>query len=205
MKTLHTLPAQARWYLIGLALCGTVGCGSEKKPQPVPDGAQVLLTDGDRLLPNFEILSIESANMAADRSISFIASRTGTDSLNGVFFRTPTGQIRSILSPGSALAGDLPLTRIRKLNMAQSGQFAFSVGDQLDDNAIFYSDGTRTSLIATTESDLPRSKLVLWLDAPTGRYWDFRLHAGRQQQTKRVMKGIARAVPPNLSHFRHAC
>ena len=155
MKTLHTLPAQARWYLIGLALCGAVGCGSEKKPQPVPDGAQVLLTDGDRLLPNFEILSIESANMAADRSISFIASRTGTDTLNGVFFRTPTGQIRSILAPGSALAGDLPLTRIRKLNMAQSGQFAFSVGDQLDDNTIFYSDGTRTSLIATTESEEP--------------------------------------------------
>lgn len=155
MMSLQSVWDRTSWCLIGIAMCGAIGCGKESKPKPVPEGTQVLLIDGERLLPNFEILSIESANMSADRSISFIASRTGTDSLNGVFLRTPTGEIRTVLVPDTPLAGSLPLKTIRKLNMAQSGQFAFSVGDQLDANAVFFSDGVETTLIATTEAAEP--------------------------------------------------
>lgn len=155
MTNFEMLAARAGRTLLGLSLLAAVGCGTENKPQPVPEGTQVLLSDGDQLLPNFEILSIESANMAADRSISFIASRTGADSLNGVFLRTPQGLIRTVLAPDSPLVGNLSMKTVRKLNMAQSGQFAFSVSDQLDSNALFYSDGVETTLIATTESDVP--------------------------------------------------
>ncbi|MFP6663360.1 MAG: hypothetical protein VCC00_04065 [Deltaproteobacteria bacterium] len=128
-------------------------CAKKNEPPPVPDGLQILLEDGDSLPGNFVILSIESANMAADRSISFIASRTGLPSLNGVFYRTPTGDIRTILTPESEQAGELSFTTVRNLTMAQTGEFAFQVGNRLDDDGLFYSDGETLTTLATTDSD----------------------------------------------------
>lgn len=125
-------------------------CGGKDEIPPVPSSLQVLLEDGDTLAGDFEILSIESANMAADRSISFIASRTGLPSLNGVFRRTPAGVIETILTPDSPEGGDLSFATVRNLVMAQSGEFAFQVGDQLDDDGLFYSDGSGVEVVAIT-------------------------------------------------------
>ena len=158
MSGFPQIAMRANWVLVGMAILAMAGCGGKDEPKPVPEGTRILLRDGDRLGPDFEILTIESANMAADRSISFIASRTGTDNLQGVFYRTPEGQIRTVLSPDSNLLGSVPTDRIRKLNMAQSGEFAFSVGDRLDSDAVFYSDGQDTRLLATTDSNDPLSE-----------------------------------------------
>jgi hypothetical protein len=128
-------------------------CAKKGEPPPVPEGLQILLQDGDILAGGFEILSIESANMAADRSISLIASRTGLPSLNGVFYRTPSGEMRTILTPESEQAGNLSFTTVRNLTMAQTGEFAFQVGNRLDDDGLFYSDGETLFTIATTDSD----------------------------------------------------
>jgi len=155
MNGFHKTRLGFKSILLAVSFLAISGCGGEKKPQPVPEGARVLLTDGDRLGPGFEILTIESANMAADRSISFIASRTGTENLQGVFYRSPDGNIRTVLSPDSNLTGDVVPDQIRKLNMAQSGEFGFSVGDKLDSDALFFSDGYETTLIATTGSNEP--------------------------------------------------
>lgn len=146
------LPVLLALLAVPLALSG---CGNKDEIPPVPGALQVLLQDGDTLAGDFEILSIESANMAADRSISFIASRTGLPSLNGVFYREPSGSIRTILTPDSPEGGDLSFSTVRNLVMAQTGEFSFQVGDQLDDDGLFYSDGEGVEVIAMSGGDGP--------------------------------------------------
>lgn len=133
---------------------GVASCGSGDEVAPVPERLKILLRDGDVLPGDFEILSIESANMAADRSVAVIASRTGLPSLNGVFRIAPEGSVSTVLTPESPAGQGLSFGTVRNLAMADTGEFAFEVGDQIDNDGLFYFDGTTTT-VAITGSDGP--------------------------------------------------
>lgn len=128
-----------------VAACGGGGGGKASSP------FQVLLSDGDTLPGGFEVATIESANMADDRSVAFIASQPGTPSLNGVFLRRPTGAIDSILTPEDELPDGLSLVTARNLVMSGSGTVSFELGARLNDDAVFlYTDQGGLDLVART-------------------------------------------------------
>ena len=139
-----------------LASCG--GGGNDNAPSTV----QVLLKDGDTLPGNFTVATVESANMANDRTVAVIASQPGTPALNGVFLRSPDGGIQPILTPASTLPDGLTLTKVGKLAMSTDGDFSFDLGGQLDNEAVFlYSKGTLSIAARTDPGSTPPGFRVL--------------------------------------------
>jgi hypothetical protein len=132
--------------LLAMQSCG--GGGGDDAP-PTPQGLGVLVKDGDTLPGDFQINTIESANMSNDQTISMIVSQPGD--VNGVFVRSPDGNIREVLTAGSPLAQGLSMSVVRNMSMAQTGEFAFEVGDQLDNDGLFFWDGNQVHVVARTE------------------------------------------------------
>ncbi len=133
-----------------VALLGVAACGGGGGRPPAPDALQVLLRDGDTLPGGFEIATIESANMAADRSVAVIASGPGVPAENGVFLLEPGGRVRTIMAPSTPPEG-LTLTTVRNMAMAQTGEVVFEVGDELDFDGVFFYGGGELRTVARTE------------------------------------------------------
>jgi hypothetical protein len=140
-----------RRILAVVAAALVVGCGGGGGNN-APSTLQVLLKDGDVLPGNFTIATVESANMANDRTVALIASQPGTPALNGVFLRSPGGDVTTILSPASTTLPDsVSLTRVSKLAMSANGDFSFDVGGQLDSDAVFLYANQTLSIAAQTD------------------------------------------------------
>ena len=127
-----------------------VGCGGGDDPPPTPSALQVLAKDGDVFPGGFEVGTIESAEMAEDGTVAIIASERATPSFNGVFLRSPSGDLSEVLGADSPLAEGLSFGTVRNLSVAATGEFAFQVGDQLDQDGLFYWDGSSVSALART-------------------------------------------------------
>ena len=141
---------------------GSGGSGGGDQPAPVPEGVQVLLQDGATLPGGFLVETIESAKLAADRSVALIASKSGIDPENGVFVRASDGQVRAVLTPNVGDSGGLPLTVVRNLLMASTGEVGFEVGDQLDADSFYVFDGEVLHQVAhTAEGGTPAGFRVL--------------------------------------------
>ncbi len=134
-------------FLALLASCGGGGSDAPKASWRL----QTLLRDGDSLPGDFEIDTIESANLADEGTIALIASQPGTPKLNGVFLRAPGGEITPILTPGSAAAEGLSLTTVRNLQVSGTGEASFEVGGAIDDDALLLYSGGRLTILARTE------------------------------------------------------
>ena len=150
--------------LVGGALLAIAfaSCGGGSDAPPTPDTLETLIRDGEVLPGGFTIATIESARMSQDLTIAFIASQPGLPSLNGVFVRRPDGNVETVLLPNDPLAGGLSLATVRNLSMSQTGQFAFEVGDTLDEDGLFYFDGSQTHVLARTgdQSVLPGFRIL---------------------------------------------
>lgn len=146
----RTTISRKRWIGAVLALLFASCGGKGGSNPPVPEKVRVLLRDGDTLPGGFFVNTIESAQMALDRSIAVIASEPGSPAQNGVFSISPDGTIRSILTPANPPEG-LTLTRVRNLVMARTGEFTFEVGDQLDADGVFYVSNGQLQTVARTE------------------------------------------------------
>jgi hypothetical protein len=147
---------------VTVALVVIAGCGGggESNP-PVQSGVQVLLRDGDTLPDGFPVNTIESANMASDRSVAVIVSEPGTPTLNGVFVISPSGQVSTVMTPAQAPEG-LSLTTVRNLEMASTGEVTFEVGDQLgQDGVFFYRNGQLSALARTQPGETPPGFRIL--------------------------------------------
>ncbi len=154
-------PDSVRVLALALAVFAC-GKGSRDEKPPAPGELQVLLRDGDVLPGGFEITTIESAKMATDRSVAFIASQSGVDAPGGVFVRAPGGSTRPVLTPTVGDSGGLALTVVRNLVMAAGGEFGFEVGDQIDADGFFVFDGTALHTAAhTSGAGQPESFRVL--------------------------------------------
>lgn len=129
---------------------GGGGGGNNDDPPPTPDKLQVMARDGQTFPGGFQVLTIESANMSDDRTISMIASNDATPSVNAVFMRTPSGQIRRVLGPGDSIAAGLSFSTVRNMNMAPTGEFAFEVGNELDNDGLFLWNGSSVEVVART-------------------------------------------------------
>jgi hypothetical protein len=146
--------ATACFSVAAAAMVGCGGGGGDDNP-PAPSSIQVLLRDGDTLPGGFEVNTIESASMAADRSVAVIASEPGTPALNGVFVRSPGGSVTTVMTPADPPEG-LPLTTVRNLDMASTGEVTFEVGDQLDqDGVFFFQNGQLSTLVRTNPGATP--------------------------------------------------
>lgn len=135
---------------LGAASCGGGGGGNNEDPPPTPSKLKVLARDGNTFPGDFQVQTIESANMSDDQTVAIIASESGTPSLNGVFLRSPNGQIRRILTPGDSRAEGLSFASVRNPEMAATGEFAFEVGNQLDNDGLFLWDGNELQTLART-------------------------------------------------------
>lgn len=148
MKLLHH-PWRAALALAAVVL--PLGCGGGgDDPPPTPSNLQVIARDGNTFPGGFAVGSIESANMSDDRTVAIIASEDATPSLNGVFVRSPDGTTRTVLTPGDPLAEGLSFANVRNLSMAPTGEFAFEVGNEIDNDGLFFWDGSNTSVLART-------------------------------------------------------
>ncbi len=158
---LRRWPASVGILAASLAVLACGKGGKDEKPV-APEQVQVLLRDGDVLPGGFEITTIESAKLATDRSVAFIASQAGEDAPNGVFVRAPGGSTRPVLTPHVGDTGGLPLTVVRNLVMAPGGEFGFEVGDQIDADGFFAFDGrTLHTLAHTRDGGHPENFRVL--------------------------------------------
>ena len=138
-------------FVVALASLTVFACGGGgDDPPPTPSALQILARDGDTFPGSFEVGTIESAKMSDDGSVAIIASERATPSLNGVFLRSPSGSLRSIIKPNSPLGEGLSFADIRSLSMSPRGEFAFEVGNRLDDDGLFYWNGEELSVLART-------------------------------------------------------
>lgn len=157
MKTMmdRTFSSMMAASLGTVALLG-VGCGGGgDDPPPTPSGLEVVARDGDVFPGGFEVGTIESANMSDDRTVAMIASERETPSFNGVFVKRPGQAIETVLTAGDPIAAGLSFVTVRNLEMAPTGQFAFEVGNELDNDGVFYWDGATTSVLARTGGNSP--------------------------------------------------
>ncbi len=128
-----------------------VGCGGggDDVP-PTPSDLEIIARDGDTFPGGFEVLTIESANMSDDGTVAIIASEVATPSFNGVFMKRSGESVRSVLTEGHSLAEGLSFVNVRNLSMAPTGEFAFEIGNQLDNDGVFFWDGSQVSAVART-------------------------------------------------------
>src|SRR5262245_6440526 len=131
MGSLPSVRGRRTTALMFIAAAIAAGCGGGGGNPPAPSNIQVLLRDGDTLPGGFQVNTIESANMAADRSVALIASEPGSPALNGVFVISAGGNISTLMTPDNPPDG-LALTTVRNLDMSATGEVTFEVGDQLD-------------------------------------------------------------------------
>lgn len=149
MTANHRRNLAARAVLAGLLLA-LVGCGGGGGSNRPASPFEILLSDGDTLPGGFLVGTIESANMANDRSVAIIASQPGTPAINGVFLRRPTGAVTPILTADSELPEGLSLVTVRNLAMSGGGDVSFELGARLDDDALYLFSGGRLDLLART-------------------------------------------------------
>ena len=129
---------------------GGGGGGGGGDPPPTPDKLRVLARDGNTFPGEFRVGTIESAKMSDDRTVAIIASERATPSRNGVFLRSPDGGMRSVLTVGDSRAEGLSFANVRNLSMAPTGEFAFEVGNELDNDGLFFWNGSELSTLART-------------------------------------------------------
>lgn len=148
--------------LLSVAAGAIAGCGGGGGDNPpAPSNIQVILRDGDTLPGGFSVNTIESANMASDRSVAVIASEPGTPALNGVFVISPDGNVSTVMTPASPPEG-LSLTTVRNLEMASTGEVTFEVGDDFGaDGVFFYRNGELTTLARTQPNETPAGFRIL--------------------------------------------
>ena len=145
---------------VAAAIAAGCGGGGDDNP-PAPSSIQVLLRDGDTLPGGFFVNNVESANMAADRSVAVIASESGTPALNGVFVISAGGDVTTLMTPDNPPEG-LALTTVRNLDMSSTGEVTFEVGDQLDSDGVFlYSNGQLSTLARTNPGATPADFRIL--------------------------------------------
>jgi hypothetical protein len=148
---------------VAAVLAASCGGGGGENP-PAPETLRVVLRDGDTLPGGFLISTIESANMSADQRIAVIASEPGSEpgapGQNGVFVISPSGDVTTVMSPASPPEG-LSLTTVRNLIMAPTGEVTFEVGDQLDDDGVFYYDGELKTVARTEPGTTPPGFKIL--------------------------------------------
>lgn len=129
---------------------GGGGGGNNAEPPKTPDKLRVVARDGQTFPGGFNVNTIESANMADDRTISIIASNDATPTENAVFVRTASGQIRRVLGPGDSIAQGLSFSTVRNMSMAPTGEFVFEVGNELDKDGVFLWNGSSIEVVART-------------------------------------------------------
>lgn len=134
--------------MVATAACG----GGGAAPPPAPEALRVLVADGDTVGSGFTIGTIESANMDNEGNVFFIASEATPEAINGVFRRDRDGSIRTILRSNGPLAEGLDFSEVRNLDVSESGEVGFEVGNKLDDDAIFYWEDGELQLVGRTGS-----------------------------------------------------
>lgn len=132
--------------MVAAAACG----GGGGAPPPAPEALRVLVADGDTVGSGFTIGTIESANMDDEGTVFFIASEATPVATNAVFRREGDGSISTILRSNDSLAEGLDFSVVRNLDVSETGEVGFEVGNKLDDDAIFYWDDGELLLVART-------------------------------------------------------
>lgn len=138
---------------LSVAACGGGGSDAPRAPESL----QLLMRRGDTMPGGLVVNSVESARMAADRSVVVIASQAGTPTLNGVYRRDPSGNFELLLDPGSPLAQGLAMTDVAQLLMSPTGEASFKEGgNRIDHETVFsYANGQVSRLASALDPVLP--------------------------------------------------
>jgi len=98
--------------------------------------------------------------MAADRTVSLIASGPTLPADRGVFVRSTDGNVTPILSPATQVPAGLSLPTLRNLSMAATGEFMFRAGTGLDDDTLFVFAAGQLSVLAQSGQTPPGFRIL---------------------------------------------